>query len=311
MKKAFSLILCLCLCLSLFACGKAGEPADTATGTTGAQTSTEQTTAEVTTAAFDDKVKANGYCPDLLPVPFPAALPEGITAKYTTHYTANAENNPYDTDFFRLRLVLAAVNLPALNALMNQNGWTGVATTYNKEDDATGLAESDWMEGFWKQEGYAAVLTDSSCGDRDGLVQYTVSMDIVPCTPAFPAQLSAVFPAFDGVCLFQNQVFTPAMGSFVLTKPDRLAGKSWRWEFNGKGVFIGVTKKEAQAYLQALRDAGFITNAEEQENIYGSYTVFTAEKTKNNKVIYGQFLYSAYAKTLMALYTNDYDAISQ
>lgn len=312
MKKALSLALCLALCLSLFACSKPAETpaAMTAAEQTPAETATaEPSPTEIAPVITDTDSKSNGYCPELLPAFFPDALPDALIAESTLCYKADDADNGYGVAFYRLNLAMYAPGISALNRMMRQNGWTGTANFFSREDDTTGVADSDWAEGFWKQKDYAAVITDTAVKKSNSTEYFAVTLDIVPRSAAFPTLLAADFPAFEGVCLYQNNVYIRQGSNYVLTDPGSLGGKSWRWEFSGTNAFIGVTEKEAQAYLQALGKAGFITDADEQENSYGSYTVFTAEKNKNGRTYYAQFLYAAYSETLIAVYTNDYDAM--
>ncbi len=276
-------------------------------------TAKETATQQVTTVQLRDKIKADGFLPEMLPDGFPDFLPEGITCKSQAKYFADEKTYGYPVDFYRLRLVGASYPFDVLGTIFRGRGWSGGSAVYT-DDGEDGEQGTSSIQGYWSNGKYICKITESEF-DAD-TQQFTVSLDVYEDYFDFPADVEKYFPAFDApnigtarFSVFNNDGKELKGGELAqeLGNIGTIDSYKWRCDCNGDSLFAGVEFSVFDGYVSALADAGFALTETEGSNEQGNYCTIEAKKVIDGKTYYAYFTYVEYLKTVSCAYMNDLD----
>lgn len=306
MKRTVSLALVILTVFSLFSCSRANEGEATP-----AISTAEASALPPTTLVTDEKIKADGFLPELLPDSFVSSLPEGMTAITTTYYYRDEAQFGYSCDFTRIRLTCDSASATQLSNMLKAKQWPGGCVTYKKDDDSAGNAKADWIEGYWSNGEYCAVISES--GYTEGALNgqpFTLSLDVIENNFEFPSELAEYFPAFEGNCVNTGEITVKTKGGKTVEAYDSLDGYNWRWDFGGTAPFSGVSFGALDRYLIELENAGFKGTYNDYENDYGNYVIINSQKTVDGVTYTAVMVYIYYLNTLTLHFTNNLDVFS-
>lgn len=301
MKKLMCAVLAGLMLLTAGCSG--GEPAETT------QAAVEEITTEApTTYKFEDKIKANGFMPDMLPDTFPSFLPDGITCYTETLYYEDADTYDYKSDFVRLRLEGSASAFESLNSLMIAKGWTGGRIDITPDELGT---ESGSIQGIWSNGEYIAMISECEAHDEDFNPTYLVSLDVIENKFEFPEELTPFFPAFDAACAGEGNLMVYNKDGSIAENYGSINNCMWYRSFTGSNQFAGVQFEQLDNYVVALSEAGFKLTQSEQTNDHGNICTLTCSKEIDGKMYYCELTYIEYLHTVVAVYANDHEFFTQ
>ena len=297
LKKTICILLCLSTVFLFVSCS---ENKEAVTETT------ETTTAEITTVELRDKIKANGFFPEMLPDSFPDSLPAGILCKSQARYFADEETYGYKVDFYRLRLSGDSSSFDVLNTLLRGKGWVGDCEVYTPDEDGeTGEDETNRIQGYWSDRKNICKIAE--CDYDEESMQYTVSLDIYESYFEFPEEVAKYFPVFNAPNTGSATVSVFTKNGKEVKNYGSIDSYKWRCDCNGDAFFAGVDFNTFDEYVSALEKEGFILSEKEGSNEHGDYCTIEAKKVIGGKTYYAYFFYVDYLKTVSCAYLNDLD----
>ncbi|MBR3439706.1 MAG: hypothetical protein IKH13_09425 [Clostridia bacterium] len=296
-KRIFCFLLSIITVFLFVSCSKkeGGEAAQT-----------ETTVPEITTVELRDKVKADGFLPEMLPETFPESLPAGITCKSQAKYFADEETYGYKVDFFRLRLSGDSTSFYSLDTLLRGKGWIGGCAVYTPEDEEkSGEDETNTIQGYWSDRKYICQISESDY-DEDNQ-QYTISRDIYEDYFEFPEEVAKYFPVFNAPNIGSGKLSVFTKNGREVKDYGSIDSYKWRYDCNGEAFFAGVDFYMFDEYVSALEKEGFVLSEKEGSNDHGDYCTIEAKKVIGGKTYYAYFFYVDYLKTVSCAYLNDLD----
>ncbi len=297
-KRVFSFILCVLIAFFSTSCSKKGS----------SETETQGTTVqEITTVQLSDKIKANGFMPEMMPAGFPDKLPAAITCKTQSRFFADEETYGYKTDFIRLRLAGDFSAFNELNILLRGKGWTGGCEEYSEEEQTgeENNGQNRWIQGYWSNREYICAFSECDY-DSEKLI-YTVSLDVYENIFEFPPEVAKHFPAFNAPSLGQCKISVYKNNGTEVTDYGNIDSYKWICNCNENAFFVGVDFNMFDEYVTELADAGFILSEKEGSNEHGGFCTIEAKKVSGGKTYYAYLTYVDYLKTVSGAYMNDLD----